>query len=85
VPDNRVAQCLLESLGEPLMSSTLLLPGDPNPLTDAEEVRDRLEKHVDAIIDGGACGLEPTSILDFSHDDVRVLRKGKGDVSAFER
>jgi tRNA threonylcarbamoyl adenosine modification protein (Sua5/YciO/YrdC/YwlC family) len=85
VPDNRIAQCLLEALGEPLMSSTLLLPGDPVPLTDPEDIRDRLAQNVDAIIDGGACGLEPTSIIDFSNDDVRVLRKGKGDVTSLEQ
>jgi tRNA threonylcarbamoyl adenosine modification protein (Sua5/YciO/YrdC/YwlC family) len=84
VPDNAIAQALLEELGEPLMSSTLLLPGDALPLTDPEEIRDRLEKHVDAVIDGGACGVEPTSVLDLSSDDVKVLRKGKGDVSAYE-
>lgn len=85
IPDNRIAQCLLEALDEPIMSSTLLLPGDPVPLTDPEDIRDRLAQHVDAIIDGGACGLEPTSIVDFSNDDVRVLRKGKGDVASLER
>lgn len=83
VPDHTIAQALLAALGEPLMSSTLLLPTDPLPLTEPEEIRDRLERHVDAIIDGGACGIEPTSVLDLSGDDVAVVRKGKGDVSAF--
>ena len=83
VPDHTIAQALLEELGEPLMSSTLLLPGDEVPLTEPDEIKARLEKLVDAIIDGGACGMEPTSVLDLSNGDVSVLRQGKGDVSAF--
>lgn len=83
VPDHTIAQTLLGVLGEPLMSSTLLLPPDPFPLTDPEDIRDRLERQVDAIIDGGSCGMEPTSVLDLSGGEVAVLRKGKGDVSAF--
>jgi tRNA threonylcarbamoyl adenosine modification protein (Sua5/YciO/YrdC/YwlC family) len=84
VPDHTIAQALLGALGEPLMSSTLLLPTDPFPLTDPEDIRDRLESQVDAIIDGGSCGMEPTSVLDLSRGEVVVLRKGKGDVSQFE-
>jgi tRNA threonylcarbamoyl adenosine modification protein (Sua5/YciO/YrdC/YwlC family) len=84
VPDHTIAQGLLTALGEPLMSSTLLLPGDAFPLTNPEDIRDRLERHVDVIIDGDHCGAEPTSVLDLSGDEVVVVRKGKGDVSAFE-
>lgn len=84
VPDHRIAQELLEILGEPLMSSTLLLPGDSLPLTEPEEVVERAGKVVDAIIDGGACGVEPTSIIDLSRGEIAVLRRGKGDTSAFE-
>jgi tRNA threonylcarbamoyl adenosine modification protein (Sua5/YciO/YrdC/YwlC family) len=84
VPDHTIAQALLGALGEPLMSSTLLLPGEPFPPTDPEDIRDRLERHVDLIIDGGHCGVEPTSVLDLSQGEVTVLRKGKGDVTAFE-
>jgi tRNA threonylcarbamoyl adenosine modification protein (Sua5/YciO/YrdC/YwlC family) len=84
VPDHLIAQGLLTALNEPLMSSTLLLPGDPFPMTDPEDIRDRLEKHVDLIIDGGHCGAEPTSVLDLSQDEVVLVRKGKGDVTAFE-
>jgi tRNA threonylcarbamoyl adenosine modification protein (Sua5/YciO/YrdC/YwlC family) len=84
VPDHAIAQALLSALGEPLMSSTLLLPGDAFPLTDPEDIRDRLERHVDAILDGDRCGAEPTSVLDLSGGEVVVVRKGKGDVSAFE-
>jgi tRNA threonylcarbamoyl adenosine modification protein (Sua5/YciO/YrdC/YwlC family) len=84
VPDHRIAHALIEALGEPLMSSTLLLPGDVLPLSEPEEIRDRLDKLVDVIIDGGACGVEPTSVLDLSRGEVSILRKGKGDVTAFE-
>jgi tRNA threonylcarbamoyl adenosine modification protein (Sua5/YciO/YrdC/YwlC family) len=84
VPDHTVAQGLLAALGEPLMSSTLLLPNDEFPLTDPEEIRDRLERQVDLIVDGGSCGMDPTSVLDLSSGEVVVVRKGKGDVSAFQ-
>ena len=60
------------------MSSTLLLPNDPFPMTDPEDIRDRLERQVDAIIDGGNCGIEPTSVLDLSGEEVAVLRQGQG-------
>ena len=84
VPDHRIAQGLLEILGEPLMSSTLLLPGDSLPLTEPEEAAARVGNLVDAIIDGGACGVEPTSIVDFSRGEIAILRRGKGNTSAFE-
>jgi tRNA threonylcarbamoyl adenosine modification protein (Sua5/YciO/YrdC/YwlC family) len=84
VPDNEIAQMLIGALGEPLMSSTLLLPGDAFPLTDPEDIRERLARHIDVIIDGGHCGADPTSVLDLSGDEVVVVRKGRGDVSAFE-
>ena len=84
VPDHTIAQALLDALGEPLMSSTLLLPNDEFPLTNPADIRDRLESLVDVIIDGGSCGMEPTSVLDLSRGEVVVLRKGKGDVSQFE-
>jgi tRNA threonylcarbamoyl adenosine modification protein (Sua5/YciO/YrdC/YwlC family) len=83
VPDHVIARALLEELGAPLMSSTLLLPGETVPLTDPEDIRSRLERLVDAIVDGGACGIEPTSVLDLSRGEVDVVREGKGDVSAF--
>jgi tRNA threonylcarbamoyl adenosine modification protein (Sua5/YciO/YrdC/YwlC family) len=85
VPDHRIAQALLDEVGEPLMSSTLLLPGEAVALSDPEDISERMNGLVDALIDGGACGVEPTSVLDLSHDDVRVLREGKGDVSAFRQ
>lgn len=84
VPDHVIAQGLLEILGEPLMSSTLLMPGDSVPLTEPDDVVARVGNLVDAIIDGGACGMDPTSIIDLSRGEVTVLRKGKGDTTAFE-
>lgn len=81
VPANAIAQALLESLGEPLMSSTLLLPGDDLPLTDPHEMRERLGSSVDLVIDGGYCGLEPTTVLDLTGETPKVLRRGRGDVS----
>ena len=81
VPDHPIAQGILAALGEPVMSSTLLLPGDDIPLTDAREIRDRLERQVDLIVDGGSCGIEPTTVLDLSKNDLRILREGKGSVA----
>lgn len=81
VPRHPITQALLESLGEPLMSSTLLLPGDDLPLTDSREMLERLDSQVDLVIDGGYCGLEPTTVLDLTGDTPNVLRHGRGDVS----
>lgn len=81
VPDNAIAQGVLEALAEPILSSTLLLPEDPIPLTDTEEIRVRLEHQVDAIVDGGPCGTQPTTVLDLSEGDVTILRQGKGPIS----
>lgn len=78
VPDHVIAQGVLDALGQPLMSSTLLLPNDPIPLTDAEEIRARLENQVDAIIDGGSCGIEPTTVIDLGDGEINILREGKG-------
>ncbi len=81
VPDHPIAQRLLEALGEPLMSVTLILPGDELPLTDPEDIRDRLGDRVDVIIDGGSGGCEPTSIIDLTGEVPIVVREGKGDIS----
>jgi len=81
VPRHPITQALLESLGEPLMSSTLLLPGDDLPLTDSREMLERLDSEVDLVIDGGYCGLEPTTVLDLTGETPNVLRHGRGDVS----
>ena len=84
IPDNRVAQDLLEELYEPLLSSTLILPGEDMPMMDPYEMNQILGHSVDLIIDGGYCGYEPTSVIDLNEDPPRVLRVGKGDVSLFE-
>jgi len=82
VPDHPLVRAMLESLGEPIMSSTLLLPGDDRPLTDPLEIEARIGHQVDAIIDAGPVGIEPTSVLDLTSGVVEVLRQGRGDVSA---
>ncbi len=84
IPDNQIAQALLRELGEPLMSSTLILPGDEMPLTDPYDMRDTLGHEVDLVIDGGYCGFEPTTVVDMSSDPATVVRKGKGDATLFE-
>ncbi len=84
IPDNRIAQALLRELGEPLMSTTLILPGEELPLTDPYEIRQLLEHEVDLVIDGGFCGFEPTTVVDLTGDTPRILRRGAGDPSPFE-
>jgi tRNA threonylcarbamoyl adenosine modification protein (Sua5/YciO/YrdC/YwlC family) len=83
IPDNKIALALLEELGHPIMSASLILPGDELPLTDPYEFRMTLEHHLDLIVDGGFCGFDPTSVIDLSEDAVKILREGCGDVSAF--
>jgi len=80
VPDNRIAMALLDELNEPLMSSTLILPGQDMPLTEAEDIREILEHEVDLVIDGGHCGIEPTSVVVLRSDEIEVARVGKGDI-----
>ena len=84
VPDNAIVRMLLAELGEPIMSSTLMLPGESAPMTDPQEIKERLEHAVDLVIDGGPGGFEPSSIVDLSGPAPLVVRRGKGDVSAFE-
>jgi len=83
VPDNIVVRNLLDALGEPLLSSTLLLPGDDFPLSDAESIRERLQNQIDLIIDGGACGIEMTTVIDLTEDPPVLLRQGNGSLSPF--
>ena len=80
VPDNAIAQALLETLGEPLMSSTLIMPGTGLPLNDIDEMEALLKHQVEMIIDGGNCGLEPTTVVDLVEATPLVTRHGKGDV-----
>ncbi len=79
IPDHPVALDLLEALGEPLMSSTLILPGDETPMTDPEDMRARLAHQVDLIIDGGNCGFEPTTVVNMVDSSYNILRQGKGE------
>lgn len=83
VPDHPVTALLLEELDEPVMSSTLLLPGEELPYTDAKEIYDKLEHSVDLVLDGGNCGLVPTSVIDLSGDRAIVVREGRGDLRPF--
>jgi tRNA threonylcarbamoyl adenosine modification protein (Sua5/YciO/YrdC/YwlC family) len=83
VPDNRIALAILEALGEPIMSSTLLMPGQETALTDPELILDQLGKQVDLVIDGGYCGFEPTTMVDLVEGVPEVIRRGKGDISVF--
>lgn len=83
IPDHPVPQLLLEELGEPLMTSTLLLPGDEFPMTDAVEIHARLRNAVDIVLDGGNCGLEPTTVVDLAGDAPVVVREGRGDAAPF--
>jgi tRNA threonylcarbamoyl adenosine modification protein (Sua5/YciO/YrdC/YwlC family) len=84
VPDNAIAAALLADLGEPLMSVTLIMPGDDLPLMDPYDIRETLEHEVDLVIDGGYCGLEPTTVVDLADETPLVMRVGKGDVEPFQ-
>jgi len=82
IPDNAICQALLGELGEPLMSSTLIMPDKELPETDPEDIRDLVGKHVDLIIDGGNCGFEPTSVLALSDNgEIEISRRGRGDLA----
>jgi tRNA threonylcarbamoyl adenosine modification protein (Sua5/YciO/YrdC/YwlC family) len=83
VPDNIIARELLGALGEPLMSVTLIMPGDEYPLIDPYDIRQTLEHDVDLIIDGGYCGMEPTTVIDLSGETPELVREGKGDPAPF--
>jgi tRNA threonylcarbamoyl adenosine modification protein (Sua5/YciO/YrdC/YwlC family) len=84
IPQHVTAHALLAELGEPLVSSTLLLPGEDEPMTVGWQIDDLLGHDLDAVIDSGDCGTEPTTVIDFSHDKPEILRHGAGDTSAFE-
>ena len=83
VPNHPVTAMLLSELNEPVMSSTLLLPGEELPRTDARDIYEKLERSVDLVLDGGNCGLIPTSVIDLSTDRAVVVRVGRGDVRPF--
>jgi tRNA threonylcarbamoyl adenosine modification protein (Sua5/YciO/YrdC/YwlC family) len=83
VPNNAITQGLLAELGEPLMSATLILPGDEYPLSDPDDIRDRLGARIDALVDGGYGSLEPTTVIDLSGAEPQLLRRGMGDPEPF--
>ncbi|WP_148253367.1 L-threonylcarbamoyladenylate synthase [Aidingimonas lacisalsi] len=84
VPDHRIAKALLEALGEPLMSVTLIPIGEELPMTDPEEIRERYGAHLDLVIDGGACHLDPTSVIDLRELPPTIVRQGRGNVTPFQ-
>jgi tRNA threonylcarbamoyl adenosine modification protein (Sua5/YciO/YrdC/YwlC family) len=84
IPAHPVALALLEELGEPLLSSTLILPEEDQALNDPEEIRERIEQQLDLVLDGGATGMEPTTVIDLTGATPVLMRRGKGDVAPFE-
>jgi tRNA threonylcarbamoyl adenosine modification protein (Sua5/YciO/YrdC/YwlC family) len=84
IPDHTVTQSLLAELGEPLLSSTLLLPGDEDPITQGWEIKERLDHLVDAVVDAGECSAVPTTVVDFSDGTPMIVRRGAGDPARFE-
>ncbi len=83
VPNNVIVHSILAGLNEPLMSSTLILPDEIMPLTDASDISDVLNKDIDLVIDGGHCGIDPTTVVDLTQECPTVVREGKGDISYF--
>jgi tRNA threonylcarbamoyl adenosine modification protein (Sua5/YciO/YrdC/YwlC family) len=83
IPGHPVAQALLEELDAPMLSTTLMLPDEPQPLSDAEEIRARLERELDLVIDSGSCGVEPSTVIDLTGDAPLVVRAGKGSLAPF--
>jgi|TARA_B110000503_G_scaffold20033_1_gene30001 tRNA threonylcarbamoyl adenosine modification protein (Sua5/YciO/YrdC/YwlC family) len=83
VPDSPIVRALLDELGEPMMSVTLIMPNDEYPLSDSYDIRQTMERHVDAIIDGGYCGHEPTTVIDMTDANPQIMRQGTGDFSSF--
>jgi tRNA threonylcarbamoyl adenosine modification protein (Sua5/YciO/YrdC/YwlC family) len=83
VPENPIAHALLEELGQPLLGTTLILPGETDPLTDPEEIRERLGRQIELVIDGGACSLEPTTVIDLTEEEPVLMRQGRGNAEVF--
>ncbi|MBC7916307.1 MAG: threonylcarbamoyl-AMP synthase [Rhodoferax sp.] len=81
VPENKVLQALLALHGSALLATTLIAPGDTDPLNDAQEIRERFEHQIAAVIDAGACALEPTTVVDLTGDEPEVIRQGRGDIA----
>jgi len=83
VPDNRIALALMEEVGQPLLGTTLILPGDEDPLTEPDEICHRLKSQIDLVIDGGACSFVPTTVIDLTGEEPVLIRQGRGDASMF--
>jgi tRNA threonylcarbamoyl adenosine modification protein (Sua5/YciO/YrdC/YwlC family) len=83
VPDHAITLALLEELGQPLLGTTLIMPGETRPLNDPEEIRERLEKQVDLVIDGGACACEPSTVIDLTGEEPVLVRAGRGSLAPF--
>lgn len=83
VPENRIAHALLEELGQPLLSTTLIMPGQELPLSDPDDIREQIGRQIELVIDGGACSLEPTTVIDLSGKEAALIRQGRGDAAAF--
>ena len=81
IPDHPIALALLEELGEPLLSSTLIMPEEEHPLTDVDEIREHLERLVELVIEGGSVGMEPTTVIDLTDAMPVLVRRGKGEVA----
>ena len=83
VPENTIALAILEELNQPLMSVTLIMPGEDSPLADPDDIYDRLHGQIDVLVDGGVCGIEPTTVVDLVEGVPQVVRKGRGDIAGF--
>jgi len=83
IPENRIAHALLEELGQPLLGTTLIMPGDDEALTDGETIRNRLERQIELVIDGGTCGGEATTVIDLTNSEPILVRQGRGDGAPF--
>ncbi|QYF92150.1 threonylcarbamoyl-AMP synthase [Massilia sp. PAMC28688] len=83
VPENAIAHALLAELGQPLIGTTLIMQGEEDAITDADAIRERLEKQLDLIIDGGACSMEPTTVIDLTAEAPQLVRQGRGDAAVF--
>jgi tRNA threonylcarbamoyl adenosine modification protein (Sua5/YciO/YrdC/YwlC family) len=84
IPDHAVTQALLAELGEPMLSSTLLMPDEDEPMTQGWEIKEQLDHMLDGVIDSGDCGMEPTTVIDFSGGEAEIVRRGAGDTARFE-
>ena len=83
VPDHNVVRALLQEMGEPILSSTLMLPGDDLPLNDMDEIRSQLQHEVELVLDGGSCGVDMTTVVDLTGDIPAIVRRGKGSIAPF--